>query len=546
MPLPRGTELTVNMTGTSRKYRIEKMLGQGGFGIVYAASDAQGKRVAIKEYFPNMLATRIDGESQVNPNTTAPEAEELFNSQKERFLQEANHMKRFKNDPHIVNVLDCFEANGTAYIVMEFIQGNTLAQVLKKVPNQRLPLKNVIDDLAPIVDVLELIHSNKSKDSKGNEVVLIHRDISPDNIMFSAKTTTLLDFGAARMVSPGGKFTLTTITKKYYSPPEQFLETENSQGTWSDVYALAATIYKAITGKLASHATERQFAALSGKDTLKRPSSFGIDITPQQEAALLKGLALEPQERYQTVREFFNALKGSPPPPPKKKCLHCGREYDASLTKCPYSDCPSNQTPPQIKCPKCNRYYDSNLTKCPNPDCPSNQTPTTIAKRPWIAAGCAILIALASFGYTSSVKTQLANITKETQELKSQTSKYDYISNNFGYGSSAYYADTPVLVIDKNDNEGQPSSGNESHPGNEEPPSTGNIPIYWSSWNDSQTTELDANISAPEGIHVEWDSKVTNQRRNAIVTSGSESGAYIVHFSNKKNNDAFDVLVVVK
>ena len=534
MSLPKSTQLN----GTNSKYRIEKMMGQGGFGIVYAASDSQGKRVAIKEYFPNMLATRIDGSTQVNPNTNDPEAKELFNEQKERFLQEAEHMKRFKNDPHIVNVLDCFEANGTAYIVMEFIKGNTLAKVLEKVPNHRLLLKNVIDDLAPIVDVLELIHSNKSKDSDGNDVVLIHRDISPDNIIFSAKTAILLDFGAARMVSPGGKFTLTQITKRYYSPPEQFLETENSQGTWSDVYALAATIYKAITGELVPHAQTRDYKFYHDNvDILKPPSAFGVEINKQQEQALIKGLALKRQDRYQTVREFFNALKGSSPQQ-KKKCLHCGREYDASLTKCPYSDCPSNQTATQIKCPKCNRYYDINLTKCPYSDCPSNQT--TIDKRPWIAAGCAILIAFASFGYTNSVKTQLAKITEETKELKSQTSRYDYISNNFGYGSSAYYADTPVLVIDKNE-ETIEEKTMKPHFIEENI-----IPIYWSSWNDSQTTEMDANISAPEGIHVEWDSKVTNQRRNAIVTSGSESGAYIVHFSNKKNNDAFDVLVVVK
>ena len=466
MNLPNNTILN----GHNNRYRIVKTLGQGIISVVYEALDSQGKKVAIKEYKLKVIMT----DSEVIG------VEELYESEKRRFLAGARQLERFNGDPSIVNILDYFEANGTAYIVMEFIQGNTLAQVLEKIPNHRLPLANVISDLEPIVDVLELIHSNKIKDSNGNDVVLIHRDISPYNIMFSAHSTKLMDFGAARKYYE--EMPYTQICEGSYSPPEQFFEKENGQGTWSDVYALAATIYVAITGKKVPHANERQFAAFSGKDTLKRPSSFGIDITPQQEVALLKGLALEPQKRYQTVREFFNALKGIE--------IIETTEIDASI-------------PP---------------------------TPTIVEpppKRPWIVAAGAILLAVASFWNMNVSKEHLVDIIKETKELKSQTSKYDYISNNFGYGSSAYYADTPILVLDKDG-------------------ASGNVPVYWSSWNNSQTTELNANISAPEGIHVKWASEVTNQRRNAIVTSGAESGAYIVHFSNEKDIDAFEVLVVVK
>ena len=474
MPLPKSTQLT----GNNSKYRIEKTLGQGDFGIVYAALDSQGKRVAIKEYFPNMLVTRINGSTQVNPHTNSPEVRMFYESRKRWFLERAQQLERFKNDPHIVNLLDCFEANGTAYIVMEFIQGNTLAQVLEKVPNHRLPLKIVIDDLAPIVDVLELIHNTKIKDLNGNDFVLIHLDISPYNIMFSAKATKLMDFGTWRFISPCLK-----KLQKIYLPPEQFLETGDKLGTWSDVYALAATIYHAITGKTMPLALEREREFLyNGRDILQPPSALGIEITPQQEAALLKGLALEPQERYQTVREFFNALKG------------------IEIIETTEIDAPIPPTPTIVE---------------------------SLPKLPWIVATGAILLAFASFWNMNVSKEHLVDIAKETKELKSQTSKYDYISNNFGYGSSAYYADTPILVLDKDG-------------------ASGNVPVYWSSWNNSQTTELNANISAPEGIHVKWASEVTNQRRNAIVTSGAESGAYIVHFSNEKDIDAFEVLVVVK
>lgn len=386
---------------------------------------------------------------------------------------------------------------------MEFIKGNTLAQVLGKVPNHRLPLEHVIDDLKPIVDVLELIHKEN----------LIHRDISPYNIMFSSKRTILMYFGTILMFPPHPGCI------RYYSPPEQFEGSTGQQGAWSDVYALAATIYVAITGELIPHSTKREHELYSqNKDILQPPSAFGIDITPQQEDALLKGLALKIKERYQTVREFFNALKGEHP----KVCPKCGHEYTDD--KCLYPLCP------QIECPKCHKFYNSNESKCPRSDCPGNQSepPPPIDKRPWIAAGCAILLAVASFGYTNSAKNHLAVVKQEVKELKAEASKYDYISNNFGYGTSAYYADTPVLVLDKDD-------------------ASGNIPVYWSNWGKDNTTEQDASISTnPSGLSVVWDDAVTNQRRNAILTSGSESGAYIVHFSNKKDNDSFDVLVVVK
>lgn len=497
MSLPSKTTLT----GHNNKYSIVETVGQGGFGIVYEATDSKGNKVAVKEYFPSMLATRVEGSTQVNPNTGAPEALELFNGQKKRFIQEADHMKKFNDDPRIVDVFDCFEENGTAYIVMEFVKGKTLAHVLSKFPDKRLPLDNVIKDLTPIAEVLEEIHKTN----------LIHRDISPYNIMFAGKKTKLLDFGAARLVSPGGKFTLTAIVNKPYSPPEQFQEfdAEKLQGTWSDVYALAATIYHAITGHLAPHANQREFAAYhQNKNILKSPSSFGIPITPQQEAALLKGLALRIEDRYKTINEFFTALKGATPPPPPT----------------------TKTTPPpppntKMECPFCHHFYDSTLPKCDNPDCPSNAPATS--KRPWIAAAGAVLLAAASFSYAHSSQAALDEIAQEAKELKSQASKYDYISNSFGYGSSAYYADIPVLVLSKDGDEGE-------------------IPVYWSNWGNAQTTELDAKISSSKDIHVEWANEVTNQRRNAVVTSGSESGAYIVHFSNEKTNDAFDVLVVVE
>ena len=251
--LPKNTILHSDKSN----YKIVKILGQGGFGIVYGAVDAKRNRVAIKEYFPSTLVMRSQDLHTVVPNTSASDGLEIFDSQKKRFLAEAKHMENLASDPNIVRVLDSFQANKTAYIVMEYIPGNTLRETLKRL-NRNMELSEALEYLSPVFDVLERIH--KTTDSSGS--FLIHRDISPDNIIFDSKSKTvkLLDFGAARMVSPSGGFTLTQIGKRHYSPPEQFVASgpAGQQGAWTDVYSLAATIYRAITGQLVPHAQDRE------------------------------------------------------------------------------------------------------------------------------------------------------------------------------------------------------------------------------------------------------------------------------------------------
>ena len=470
--LPKGTELT----GNKDTYRIVKILGRGGFGIVYGAYDSKKRRVAVKEYFPTMLSTRVSDTCEIIPNSTDADRVAAFEKQKKRFLEEGRHLEAFLKEPHIVDVLECFEENGTAYIVMEFISGNTLLQALKQVPDKRFSLKEVLKDLSPLIDVLERMHKNK----------IIHRDISPDNIMYNGPTIKLLDFGAARMVSADGGFTFTNIGKKHYSPPEQFVGSDDDddlresksgmQGAWTDVYALAATIYRAITGERAPHSQNREFVLRQEhRDPLKLPSSFGIEISSEQEKALMKGLELDYRKRYGSVREFFDALKFKevidPPPPP----------------------------PPP---------------------------PAEVDKRAWIIAACAILAVIFSFSFMKSSEKQLAEVSLSMSEVKQELTKFDYLDRNYGRASSSFYSDIPVLVLDKDGD-------------------SKNIPIHWNGVTGADS-KYDIDISKSDAITVEWDGEIAEQRCDIKVSPGSEEGAYPVHFSNVKDADAFDVLVIVK
>jgi serine/threonine protein kinase len=232
--LPAGTSL--------RGYELISILGQGAFGITYRARDLQLHRdVAIKEYLPTSLALR-EGRTTVVPRSA--EHAEQFAWGRERFMDEARTLARLDRTPAIVRVHDFLEDNGTAYMVMALIEGESLARRLAR--EQRLPPDGVQRIVFPLLDGLEEVHG----------IGFLHRDIKPANIMIDEHgRPTLIDFGASRAAMAERSTTLTAIFTPGYAAAEQF--TVAKLGPWTDIYGLAATLYHVITGSIPPSAIDR-------------------------------------------------------------------------------------------------------------------------------------------------------------------------------------------------------------------------------------------------------------------------------------------------
>lgn len=273
------------------RYLVGRVLGVGGFGITYLAYDLKRKqRVAIKEYFPQQLAYRSRGKSQL---TIHPgEKRELFKLGINKFLDETNVLINFRKNPHIINIYNFFKENGTAYYVMEYIQGMTLLGYMR-MQERNLTLGEAIEVLVPIMDALEEVHSRGT----------LHRDISPDNIYITEHgKPILLDFGAAKYnISKEGRSIL-AVYKRGFAPIEQYKQ-NMGQGPCTDVYALAATFYHVVTGMIPPEALDRQV-----KDELIPPTQKVAGMGMDLERVLLKGLAVLPQDRYQTMKGFKRDL----------------------------------------------------------------------------------------------------------------------------------------------------------------------------------------------------------------------------------------------
>lgn len=274
------------------RFVVGKTLGQGGFGITYAGYDiTTDTKVAIKEFYPDGGVARQKDLYTILPYSEK-KTEELFTEGRTKFLKEAQKLVQFTNIEGIVQVKDYFEENGTAYIVMEYVEGPTLIQYLNKLGQPILP-SDLYALLTPVFNALEQVHARG----------ILHRDISPDNIIVSPSVAKLLDFGAARDFSLLGEKSNTINIKAGYAPEEQYL-THGKQGPWTDVYALTATCYRAVTGKTPSSSIER----LSG-DNLVPPSTLSANVTPAIEQVLLKGMAVRKENRYQSVKEFRHAFE---------------------------------------------------------------------------------------------------------------------------------------------------------------------------------------------------------------------------------------------
>ena len=302
--LPKGYRL--------QEYRVERVLGFGGFGITYLAVDTNlDKIVAIKEYLPNDLALRANGAGVV-PKAT--ECREDFQWGLDRFLDEARALARFRH-PNLVPVHRFFEANGSAYVVMEYEAGERLTEILRRT-TQSVPEEEALALLDGLLDGLAAVH-------RGG---YLHRDIKPGNIIVRADgTPVLIDFGAARQALGQRSQAVTSIVTPGYAPLEQYT-TSGNQGPWTDIYAAGAVAHQIVTGAPPPEATARArqdpYRPLSGQ---KYP-----DYSDAFLRAIDWALRVDEHERPQSVSDFHRALHGEIVPP--------GNSGDATKINRPLDD----------------------------------------------------------------------------------------------------------------------------------------------------------------------------------------------------------------
>lgn len=273
------------------RYILGTVLGFGGFGITYKAWDETlGIVVAIKEYYPTGLVQRVPGEGSVIVYEGSKRDE--YYSGLVRFLDEAKNMARFYNNANIVHVENYFEANGTAYIVMEYLDGMSLKGYMRQV-NGRVPYDFAIGVIRSIAAALCDIHG----------AMILHRDISPDNIFICRDgVVKLIDFGAARFSDEEREMTRSIILKPGYAPPEQY-QSKSRQGPWTDIYALSATMYRMVTGQVPDESTNRVIA-----DEMPAPKEILPDIPEYLNNIIMKGMALNPELRFKDVYELLYAI----------------------------------------------------------------------------------------------------------------------------------------------------------------------------------------------------------------------------------------------
>ena len=336
---PRCLPLNTILAG---KYLVGKVLGEGGFGITYMGYDLNMEtRIAIKEYFPVELVSRdttrltspdgnpVSGGGSDRVISLSGEKSKTYQQGRKNYVDEARTVAQFTGSPGMWAGKAWFYENDTAYIVMEYIDGTSLKEYLKQ-KGGKLSEEEALAVMRPVLEALEKVHA----------AGIVHRDISPDNIMLtfaeqgnaeqpsashdvsytastpaSAVSTAapaiiygnisavkLIDFGAARMTSKNDQKSLTIILKHGYAPEEQY-RSHGEQGPWTDVYALCAVFYRMLTGKVPEPAMDRLFS-----DGLKRPEELGAKVSPAVSEAILKGLAVKKEDRIQSVRELMDVL----------------------------------------------------------------------------------------------------------------------------------------------------------------------------------------------------------------------------------------------
>ncbi len=285
-------------TVLKNRYLIGTTVGFGGFGITYRAWDLSLERkVAVKEYYPNGVVNRVPGEKKVIVYTGNKANE--FASGKTRFLDEARNMTHFNTHPNIVNVYEFFEENNTAYIAMEFLEGESYKDYIRE-KGGCVDQDTAVSVVLSVLDALKEIH----------KAHIIHRDVSPDNIFMVPVgedglnyRVKLIDFGAACFSTGDEEKTLSIILKPGYAPPEQY-RTKSKQGPWTDIYAVGAVLYRSLTGIMPEESVNRMV-----EDHLQPPSQLKPEISEQLNDTILRAMALNQELRFQNTDQFREALQ---------------------------------------------------------------------------------------------------------------------------------------------------------------------------------------------------------------------------------------------
>lgn len=272
------------------QYYIGKVLGSGGYGITYLAWDEkQNRRFAIKELYPRHIASRPDGIRVVVSNENKKEYDHI----KVRFCEEAKILYELRAIPEVLQVYHLFEENGTAYYVMEYLEGMDMKRYLQS--HGTMKWSELMYPVAMILRALQALHSKS----------LIHRDISPDNIFITkGMQARLIDFGSARSYS--GNKMLTTMLKASFAPYEQYRE-DGKQGPYSDIYSLSVSMYYALSGQLPPNSMERFLSMKMGKGAYADVESLEIlcpGLPEHVSRTVMKGMATLPEDRWQTIEEF--------------------------------------------------------------------------------------------------------------------------------------------------------------------------------------------------------------------------------------------------
>lgn len=288
---PKQPHHLVPGTILRNQFIIGTVIGFGGFGITYKCFDTTlGVTVAVKEFYPAGLVNRSPGESQVG--LLSGEKAEQYKEQLKRFLMEAQSVAKFGKAKDIVNVYDFFEQNGTAYIIMEYIDGILLKDYLEKQGAMHPEAARKL--IFPIIEAVKKIHKEG----------IIHRDISPDNIfIMDEETIKVFDFGAAILNDSEEGMAAEAVIKVGYSAPEQYRDRAR-QDFYTDVYSVGAILYQMLTGVKPLESTEREY-----KDTLKSPHELGAELSSNMDRAVMEALAVQPELRFQNIYQLDDALQ---------------------------------------------------------------------------------------------------------------------------------------------------------------------------------------------------------------------------------------------
>ena len=296
--MPEEEEHSLKNGTILQNYEIIRVLGEGGFGITYLAKDIElGFEVVIKEYFPNEFSIRKNDSTIIAKGSSL----KSFSRGMERFNEEAKILAKF-NHPSIVKILSYFEANNTAYFVMEYEEGLDLSQYLKQ-QNSAVSQDEIFSIMMPILEGLKEVHNYK----------YLHRDIKPGNIVLRINNTpVLIDFGASKLVTGDVSKSITSMLTEGYAPLEQYSTDIKQQGPFTDIYAVAAVIYKMITGKVPPSAQTRSYQLLSDEND-PYVSLMSLNLSAYDEnflKAIDRALAVKGKDRPQDIKEFQSDIAG--------------------------------------------------------------------------------------------------------------------------------------------------------------------------------------------------------------------------------------------